>query len=172
MPTSAPAIVPATCVIARVVIEPTYGTLIILSTVRIAQLGCSRRKTSAIYKASKAARPNLIPDRTLRSPSRSWSAQCQCLSDLAERSTKELWATDFAWASTSIMLGIPLFPVREFTCLLVHVLLAQEVFSALQYAHPWASSPRIRSDQFATEPVGVPLLVCAPRSAGEGDPNR
>ena len=41
----------------------------------MAQLGCSRRKTSAQYKASKAARPSLIPCRTLRSPKGSWSGQ-------------------------------------------------------------------------------------------------
>jgi len=60
----------------------------------------------------------------------------------------------------------PLFPACEFTCWLVHVLLAQEV------AHPLALRPRIRSDQFATGPVGVPLHVCGLRSAGEGEPNR
>jgi len=41
------------------VIEPTYGTLINPSTVRMAQLGCSRRKTSAQYKASKRRQTKL-----------------------------------------------------------------------------------------------------------------
>src|ERR1700751_3327230 len=104
MPTSAPAIVPATCVIAKIVIEPTYGTLIILSTVRIDQLGCCRRKTSATYKASKAARPNLIPDRALRSPSRSWSDHCHCQNVLAENWAKVLRTVYFAWASTLVIL--------------------------------------------------------------------
>src|SRR5215469_973337 len=104
MPTSAPAIVPATWVTAKMVIEPTYGTLIILSTVRIAQLGCCRRRNSAIYKASKAARPNFIPDRTLRSPNTSWSGHCECVGDLAGRGVKGLRAVYFGGASTLVIL--------------------------------------------------------------------
>src|SRR6201987_699448 len=83
MPTSAPAIVPIAWVIAKIEIEPTYGTLIMPSTVRTDQSGCSRRKTSATYNASNAERPNLIPDRTLKSPNRSWSGHCHCLDDFA-----------------------------------------------------------------------------------------
>src|ERR1700739_1433375 len=103
MPTSAPAIVPANWVSAKIVIERTYGTLIIPRTVRIDQLGCCRRKTSAIYKASKAARPNLIPERTLRSPKTSCSGHC--LNFLAENWAKVLRTGYFAWASTLVILG-------------------------------------------------------------------
>src|ERR1700756_718992 len=52
-----------------------------ISAVRTAQFGCSRRSNSATYKESKAARPSLIPYRILRSPNAPSSGQCH------------LWAT-------------------------------------------------------------------------------
>src|SRR6516164_6168900 len=106
MPMTAPATAPATCMIAIRATEPAYGALIIESTVRTAQLGWSRRKASAQYKASKAARPSLIPDRTLRSPRASWSGQYQLLRDLAERPAKELRAPYLLSAWSRVMIGI------------------------------------------------------------------
>jgi len=62
-----PTIVPAARMMAFTAIEPTYCELIITSTVRIAQLACSRRNICVESSASTAARPSLMPYRNLKS---------------------------------------------------------------------------------------------------------
>ena len=67
--------VPVARMIALNAIEPTNCALIDVTTVSIAQLSCGNRKTCVQNKASKPARPILIPYRTLRSLKKSWRAQ-------------------------------------------------------------------------------------------------
>src|ERR1700745_1221587 len=57
-------------------IEPRNCALINTTTVSIAQLSCGNRKTCVQNKASKPARPILIPYRTLKPPKKSWRVHC------------------------------------------------------------------------------------------------